>query len=126
MEHKIKTFEDACVALNLNPNHLPDVSAIPERMRKRTIADYKLCVIAEALNEGWQPDWSNYSEYKYFPYFDVEASKETPSGSGLSFHGCDYSGSRTVVGSRLCFRTRELAVYAGKQFIEIYTDHQLM
>ena len=29
----------------------------------------------------------------------------------------------TCVGARLVFRTRELALYAGKQFIDLYVKH---
>lgn len=37
---KIKTFEDACKALGLNPAVLPDVSALPEKDRKHVVAHY--------------------------------------------------------------------------------------
>jgi hypothetical protein len=44
------------------------------------------------------------------------------SGSGLSYDVYDYWRAVASVGSRLCFKSRELAEYAGKQFIDIYTD----
>lgn len=125
MESNIKTFEDACKAQNVNPELLPDVSVIPEKYQKRAIADYKLSVIADALNEGWEPDWSNSGERKYFPWFEVDADKANPSGFGFSDARYDYWDTGTIVGSRLCFKSSELALYAGKQFEQLYIDHQL-
>ena len=39
---KIKSFEDACKHLRLNPNDLPVVDMLPEKDRKSIIAFYKL------------------------------------------------------------------------------------
>ena len=126
MENQIKTFEDACKALNLNPEtSLPEVSMVPEKHRKAIIAHCKLFIIAEALNEGWKPDWSN-DERKYYPWFDMEESVKQPAGSGLSVGGCVYDFSASYVGSRLCFKTSELAKYAGTQFKIEYADYFLV
>lgn len=81
----------------------------------------KLCIIRNALNmqeDGttWNPDWSNNSQYKYYPYFEYK------SGFGFSLTTCDYWCACTCAGSRLCFKSRELAEYAGKQFEAIYND----
>jgi hypothetical protein len=84
IEEKIKSFEDACAALNINPEALPEVSALPEKHRKALIAHYKLITITEALNEGWQPNWNDRSEYKYTPWFEVDANAANPSGFGFS------------------------------------------
>ena len=51
---KIKSFEDACKHLRLNPNDLPVVDMLPEKDRKSIIAFYKLTIIIRALNEGWE------------------------------------------------------------------------
>lgn len=114
---KIKTFEDACKALGLNPAVLPDVSALPEKDRKYLIANYKLIKITEALNKGWTPNWNNWDEYKYYPWFSMR------SGFGFSGSYCDNSYSYASVGSRLCFKTEELSDYAGKQFEDLYKDY---
>jgi hypothetical protein len=74
-------------------------------------------LIAEVLNEGWVPDWSNQNEYKYFPYF------KHMSGFGLSFDGTRNWRTFASVGSRLCFKSVELAECAGKQFADIYNDY---
>jgi len=112
----IKTFENACQVLNIQPL-LPDVSMLPEANQKAVIANYKLDIIQEAINEDWKPDWSNYSQYKYYPWFE-----QSSSGSGFSCHvfGCAYSDSG--VGSRRVFSSSAIAEYVGNQFIDLYND----
>lgn len=39
-------------------------------------------MIAEVLNEGWQADWTNSSQYKYYPWFKYT------SGFGFSYSYC--------------------------------------
>jgi hypothetical protein len=124
--NKIKSFEDACEALGLDPNNLPVVSMLPEKHQKSITAFYKLTTIAEALNEGWQPNWNDYGQYKYFAWFEVDASEEKPSGSGLSFYDFGLSRTATDVGSRLCFKTRTLAEYFGKTFTDLFVDYLLI
>src|SRR4051812_4470554 len=99
--NKIKTFEDACQALGIDPTKLPDVSALPADQQEAIIAHYKLVIIAQALNEGWKPNWNDNSEWKYYPWFEVKASKNKPSGSGLSCHDFVYWAAHASVGARL-------------------------
>lgn len=121
----IKTFEDACKALGIKTT-LPVVKGLPAKHAEAIVAHYKLVTITEALNEGWQPDWNNHNEWKYHPWFNVKASAKKTSGSGLSFHGADYWVSLTYVGSRLCFKSEELAEYAGKTFRKLYEQSYLL
>lgn len=117
MTHTIKTFKDACKKLGLDPvKSLPDVSTLPVKHQKAVIAMAALSIINEALNDGWTPDWSNSNEYKYYPWFDMV------SGVGLSFCVFGRTRSGTTVGSRLVFKSRELAEYAGKQFAFVYQE----
>ena len=116
MHTDIKTFEDACKALQLNSETvLPVVTNFPEQHQKALTAHAKLIVIADALNEGWKPDWNNGDEYKYYPWFDME--------NGFVFIVCVYDFQASGVGSRLCFRSRELAEYAGTQFEDLYKEY---
>ena len=71
-----------------------------------------LHLLAKSLNEGWTPDWSNSGQYKYVPWFDLS--------SGFRFDGDVYWASRSAVGSRLCFKSSEMAEHAGKQFLDVY------
>jgi hypothetical protein len=107
----IKTFEDACAIAGEDPNDKKFTEGT-----KDEIAYKKLKVIVKVLNEGWYPNWENSDEYKYVPWFEYS------SGSGFSDADCDCWYSFSFVGSRLCFKTRELAEYAANQFKGIYND----
>lgn len=124
-EISIKTFADACNAVGCNPETVvPDMSSYPEHLRVPLVAAAKLFIINQALNsvngESWKPDWNDNDEYKYYPWFDMEKTEDNPSGFGLYVADCVHSYSS--VGSRLVYRTRKLALYAGKQFEDIYRD----
>lgn len=111
---QVKTFEDACEILGEPPKlPYPDPSNPEEQAINAT---KKLFVIARALNEGWEPDWTNYSEAKYVPWFEYK------SGAGFSFSVYYYWFASTHVGSRLCYKNRELAEYAGSQFKKEYNQ----
>ena len=117
---KIKTFEDAMEATGRK--EVPDFSSFPEDMRKHFEALFKMVVIVEALNEGWKPDWDNYREAKYYPWFEMSPSSFAfrVSACGIDC-GDAYAGS----GSRLKLKSRELAKYCGEQFKDIWKDIQL-
>jgi hypothetical protein len=120
---RVKTFEDAMNILgdkvSSNVATLLAYNGIDNAMLTAKAAA-QLSIIAEALNDGWKPDWKNTSEWKYYPWFDLS------SGSGLSCSGYDDYFSNSTVGSRLCFKSRELAEYAGKQFIKLYEAYFVM
>lgn len=122
----VKTFEEACKATGHDPEKLPDVSMLPEKHQASLVAYFKLIIIIEALNEGWQPDWSNWDQYKYYAWFKVKTTKTKTAGVGFS--GANYLGSYsgTFVGSRLCLKSSDLALYAGKKFKKLYHEYLLI
>lgn len=119
---KIKSFEDACKHLRLNPNDLPVVDMLPEKDRKSIIAFYKLTIIIRALNEGWEPDWSNWDECKYYNWFYVEKG-EYQRSSGFRYCDASYAHTYAYTGSRLCCGTSDDAEYIGKKFEDLYNDY---
>lgn len=56
-------------------------------------------------------------------YADAGADADSYGGVAWASAGYDASGASSGVGARLVFRTRELALYAGKQFIDLYVKH---
>jgi hypothetical protein len=110
---RIKTFEDALKETG-RPD-VPDFKDVPEDLRPHFQAQYKAVVIAEALNEGWTPNYRSEMQCKWSPWFCVIPS-------GFAFNGADYEYSLPTMGSaaRLCFKSEELATYAGRQFTDIY------
>jgi len=116
MYTEIKTFEDACKAINVEPTIIPDFSLFPESDQQAMIAHAKLVIIAKAINGDWVPDWTNGEWDKYYPWFKMGS----PSGGGFSYDDCVAWDTGSDVGSRLCFESREKAIYAGKQFEDLY------
>jgi len=74
----------------------------------------ELCIIIQALNEGWVPDFSNSNEYKWYVYMNHVA------GSGLACGGVGVWAAGTFAGARLALKNKELAQYAGQQFEDKY------
>ena len=118
---RVKSFEDACQVLGISTN-VPEVKGLPRKHQKAIIANYKLIVIAEALNEGWKPNWQDSDEYKYYPWFDMS----NPAGVGDSYTNSTASNSYANVGSRLCLKNRELAIYFGQTFTDLFNDSLLL
>lgn len=118
---RVKSFEDACQVLGISTN-VPEVKGLPRKHQKAIIANYKLIVIAEALNEGWKPNWQDSDEYKYYPWFDMS----NPAGVGFSDTNSAASYTYAHVGSRLCLKNRELAIYFGQTFTDLFNDSLLL
>lgn len=145
---RIKTFDDAVAALG---DEHPYVIAYNTMCDVDEYADIdiqsylKLRIIVAALNEGWQPKFDK-SEWRYYPYFylyteseiaDMDdddrakicrvvgrSSHNASANGGLAFASASYDSAwaSSVSAARLAFKTSELAIYAGKQFIETYRD----
>ncbi len=118
---RVKTYADACSVLGIEPINEEVFTKLG--FTKDEIAYRKLKTVVEALNEGWRPDWSDRSDYKYWNWFVYN-----PSYAGFGGANADTAPSYTATafGSRLCFKTRELAAYAGRQFEDLYNDFFLI
>ena len=136
---RVKTFRDACREVCIDPS----VYFIKcENEPADVIAYMKLRVICKALNEGWTPRFAK-GEYRYFPYFHICSEEEiirlseeeksrvvyrsyagAYASGGVSYAGADYDSASVyaAIGSWLAFKTKELAEYAGKQFIDLWAD----
>jgi len=107
----IKTFDDACEELGVDPDSVFSSDDQPDE-----VAYKKLKVIVRAINSGWTPDWSNTNQRKWYPWFNLS------SGFGFDDSLCNYAGTLTNVGSRLCFESEEKSTYTAKQFIKLYEE----
>lgn len=87
-------------------NHIPS-----ETHAKSILASCKLMVIAEALNEGWKPDWSNRMQWKYL--IQVDYLSKT-----LNVEFIVRSGY-----TKIYFKSKELAEYCAKQFNDLWYDY---
>jgi len=111
----IKTVEDALNVTGMPAT--PEFNEVPEEMREYFKAVYEAAVITKALVGDWKPDWNNWSQQKWFPWFDMQSSGGFVFGATC----CDCSVADAGDASRLCFPNAELARYAGKQFTDIYS-----
>lgn len=143
---RIKTFEDAM--LELGEEH-PFVKEwhLGENLSPELEAYLQLRVICAALNEGWEPKFTE-DESRWYPWFwlytrdEIERMDEQQKQDrNLMFTGnyiTDYAGfafarsanapsaTSTDIGSRLCLKSEALAVYCGKQFIDLWADFNLV
>lgn len=107
----IKTFEDACAVLGIDPEKVVAKTDTPDEAAYK-----KLKVIAKAINNGWEPDWDDTDEKKWWPWFNLS------SGFGFSGSTYDFDSSYSTVGSRLCFESKEKSTYAAETFLSIYEE----
>lgn len=148
---RVKTFEDACNELGEdnvlvqayrtaefntsgNQNDVTDV-----------VAYLKLRIIVAALNEGWKPTFPD-GECRYYPWFYIYTKEEYEKLNKDEKKKCRVVGrshdnayalggvvcssahfspsySYSYHGSRIVFKTSELAEYCEKQFIDIWSDY---
>ena len=104
----VKTFEDACDILSIQPD-------FSNYFSNYSIAAEKLAIIYRVLNEGWKPNWSDLNQRKYYIWF-----KMSPYGFDVTRYGTWTTTSAT--GSRLFGKTDTITEYAGRQFADIHKD----
>ena len=111
---ELKTIEDCINKLTeedeeiIQLRKLESIKDLSEHILNNQIA----VVIIKALNDGWIPDWNDDNQYKYCPWFYL--------GEGFSYYSYGLYSADSCVSSRLCLKSKELAIYAGQQFREIY------
>lgn len=148
---RVKTFEDACKELGEDHKLVQQFKAIQEAIAedKEATAYFKLGIITAALNEGWEPDFTNPDEYRYYPYLCLWTKEELEQktdewkdernlqlwrGGGYSDNGADcglafaysnyaWSNAPANFSARLAHKTEELAIYSGKQFTELWANY---
>lgn len=108
---RIKNFQDVLDYHGISATKFKNGCAY---LDEQEIANRQVKLIALALNEGIEMSAFNEDQYKYYPYFEVQEN-------GFSYYCCNSWYSATVVGSRLCFVSADLAIYAGRTFTDIYT-----
>ncbi len=147
---RVNTFEDACDVLGdehpfvIAFRTIYNVDVLDVEKEKDVIAYLQLRIIVAALNEEWEPTFTE-GERRWAPWFEFLTKEELEekteeekkscrvlgrshynagAGGGLAYSSAAgaSSYSSTYVGSRLAFKSELLAEYAGKQFIDIYAE----
>lgn len=150
---RVKTFEDACHELGEEHPFVRSYNGYANNIHEDNkndtdiLAYLKLRIICAALNEGWEPQFTE-DEWRYYPWFTLWTEDELSEKSdewktdrhlistgeyqtdyaGLASANSAYAPSCTTAyfGSRLCLKSDTLAVYCGKQFINIWADFCLI
>ena len=141
VRERIKTFEDACREIGIDAEAW-NRDKISLGLEPDVLAFLKLRIIVKALNEGWEPRFTE-DECRYYPWFILYTGEEynkldeeeksrvvfrsysnAPALGGVSCANAFYDSSVTnaLIGVRLAFKTSELAAYCGRQFLDIWAD----
>lgn len=153
---RVKSYEDACKVLGIDPYLNCEGLHISDRycemhstlLPKHVIAMLKLETIIRALNEGWVPPQDCETEV-WYPWHFIYTQKElddmskadkhkrcmldikgkyhgTSAGFGYARSSYATSAANANFCSRLCLKTRDLAVYCCKQFIDLWAEFRLI
>ena len=138
---RIKTFEDACHEIGIDAEAW-NRDKISLGLEPDVLAFLKLRIIVKALNEGWEPRFTE-DECRYYPWFILYTGEEynkldeeeksrvvyrsynnAAAFGGVSCANASFDSSSTFayIGVRLAFKTSELAAYCGRQFLDIWAD----
>lgn len=146
----IKTYEDACEALNVEPifnepNPIMNLYGVEYEVEPHIIALMKLETISRALwGRTWKPEpdadgtkWYYYPLFALYTQSEIDNMDEEKRGGLLSAtaapganagFGSLYTGTRSSTavatpGFRLCQETSEKSEYFGKQFLELWAEY---
>lgn len=145
---RVQTFEDAVRELGDEHPAVRTYNSFKYGYSAKepdVMAYLKLRIITAALNEGWEPQFTE-DERRWYCWYNLISKEDLDSMSeeekkerrvvgrannfayasgGLVYSYASHvsTSSYTGHGSRLAFKSEELAEYAGKQFIEIYADY---
>ena len=138
---RIKTFEDACHEIGIDAEAW-NRDKISLGLEPDVLAFLKLRIIVKALNEGWEPRFTE-DECRYYPWFILYTGEEynkldEEEKSRVVYRSNNYAGALggvsyahavsdssyagAGIGVRLAFKTSELAAYCGRQFLDIWAD----
>lgn len=109
---RVKSVQDACYELRIS--YVDFITSL-RGLSPDTYAYECLKMITKALNGEWKVDYLDKTQQRWFPRF-------TLSSSGFAFLAASYIYSYPSAGgaSRLLFKNKETAEYAGKKFIDLY------
>lgn len=121
---KFTSYEIACADQGKDPKTaVPDLSAFGS-LGLSAMAFMMLCIIRDSItadDDGKivKANFYDTNEEKWSNWMRVKATKEIPSGSGLSFYATVFGYSRTTVASRLLCQTEEQSEF-------FFTEHKAL
>lgn len=144
--HEIKTFEDACKRLGISTEFLQADSLGDVEVLLQANAFYRLLIIQKAMNNGVLRDEDGWSYYPYWVLYSKEEMKRmseeekqrkgikqllfcadayATESAGVRCAVADHRGESTHAdfGFPLCFNSEEAAIYAAKQFEDLFLQY---
>lgn len=142
--HEIKTFADACEKLGMREHLLTGSIGGDREAQGQAQALYKLLIIQKAMNNGVWRDKDGWSYYPYWVLYSKEemelmseeekqkkgirrllscASAAIAENAGVSCASAYYRGANTKYCFPLCFNSEESALYAAKQFEDLFFQY---
>lgn len=140
---RIKTFNDACLMTEGKTADEWEQENETDKMDADVLAFLKLRIVCAALNDGWEPQFTE-DEWRWYPWFalwtedeladkddDWKASRclRAINDRRTTYAGFAYANSYNApstsyarIGSRLCLKSEALANYCGHQFIDLWLD----
>lgn len=105
---RVNSLQDVFDIMGVDRRRFYNDSDTPD---ERAYKEIKL--VTKCLNEGWVPNWDNGSELKWLLWFWMDKP-------GFRLYDVYYSGTRSHVGSRLVFKSENLARHAFKIIPDSY------
>lgn len=142
--HEIKTFADACEKLGMKEHLLTGSWCGDVEAQGQAQALYKLLIIQKAINNGIWRDEGGWSYYPYCVLYSKEEMERMTEGEkqrkGIrQLLSCAFSNytegvrcadanirgavASTYCGFPLCFNSEEAALYAAKQFEDLFFQY---
>lgn len=113
---RVKSFDDVQTVLGKTENQILPYRNPQTKAEKSQNAFAKIQAITEVLNEGWQPNFDDSSEAKWYPWFEKTSS-------GWVFYVSSFDCYSSFLGFGCFYKSEALATYAGKQFLDIYKEY---
>lgn len=112
---KFATTEEAFASQNFDPSKVR-IEGVPEQHIEAARAFINLCVAHDAVNPEFNPDYTNYGQYKYNALHDMS----DPSGAVFACGVCGHWLARSDVGARLVSESEDACDHIAELFHEDY------
>lgn len=124
LSERLKTVENAYTETGWPK---VDFSFYPEEIRENREAEYNAMVLVKAARKieiengsDEKLDWTDYSQWKWIPWFRMSAS-----GFAFRDSGYDYSCAGAGSGARLRVLSEVTCKYLGETFLDLWKKVQL-
>jgi hypothetical protein len=110
----IKTYSEVCNKLGIKELSISDFQIFGNDAT-RMFNLHKIKNLETLFNENWKPDWKNKSQYKYYPYFEINSS------GGLVFVA-SYSDCSFFYGGVGYYKDSKTSDHIGRYFKDVYEN----